>query len=198
MFLQLRCYFSLILAGVGFLHGNCLGSPDATNQFRLYTRPRFAQEGGAMTCHVLDTATARYSFTVPMNWAVKEDVTKREVVMMARSLTTSIRFKIAEETPVATSEERVARWRQSVLENHQDGKITEEFKCYASKIEGTAFDLERISPAKTTIYTRLAFIPVAGGRVEFNMTTTAGDPADARQSFGTFLTSFRVEPLSAK
>jgi hypothetical protein len=182
---------------MGLLSGSCLASLDGTNQFRLYTRPRVAQEGGTTTCHVLETATARYAFVVPHNWAVKEDATRREVVMMARNLTTSIRFKMVAESPEAPPESRVARWREAALESLPEGRITEEFKCYTSKIEGTAFDLERTA-ANARIFTRVAFIPQPDGRVEFNMTTTSGNPSDARLAFGNFLTSFRVEPLTAK
>jgi hypothetical protein len=155
-------------------------------------------ERSPVMSYVLQTSTARFSFLPPRNWAVKENATTREVVMMARNLITSIRFKIVEDAPEATAEGRMAQWRQSVLEKHPDSKITAEFRCYTSKVEGTALDLERIGPNDTKISTRLAYIPLSAGRVEFDLTTTGGNLADARLAFGNLLTSFRIEPPVAQ
>ncbi len=187
-----------MLLSIGLLHCCCLASPEATNEFRLVTRPLVMPERNPVTSYVLQTSTASFSFLPPRNWVVKENATTREVVMMARNLITSIRFKIVEATPEATKEAHVAQWKQTVQENHPDGKITAEFPCYTSKVEGTALDLERIAPNKTKVFTRLAFIPIPDGRVEFDLTTTSVDLADTRLAFGNFLTSFRVEPLAAK
>jgi len=188
----------LVLLSIGFLHGYCLAAPDATNEFRLYTRPLSIPERNPATSYVLQTSISCFSFLPPRNWAVKENTTTKEVVMMARNLITSIRFKIVEAVPETTKEARVAQWRQTVQENHPDGKITAEFPCYTSKVEGTALDLERTAPNQTKVFTRLAFIPVPEGRVEFDLTTTSADLAETRLAFGNFLTSFRVETLPAK
>ena len=188
----------LVLLSIGLLHGSCPASPDTTNGFRLYTKPLVIPERSPVTSYVLETPTARFSFLPPRNWAVKENPTTREVVIMARDLITSIRFKIVEATPEAAKEARVAQWRQAMLEKYPDGNITAEFTCYTSKIEGTALDLDRIAPNKTKIFTRLAFISLQDGRVEFDLTTTSGNLADMRLAFGNFLTSFRVEPPATK
>ena len=188
----------LVLLSIGLLQGSCLAAPEPPEEFRLYKRPLVISERGTVTSYVLQTSKARFSFLPPLNWAVKENAKTKEVVMMARNLITSIRFKIVEAEPEATKEAQVAQWRQAVMENHPDGKITAEFPCYTSKVEGTALDLERIAPNKTKVFTRLAFIPLPEGRVEFNLTTTAGNLADTRLAFGHFLTSFHVEPPASK
>ena len=188
----------LVFLSIGLLQGSCLASPDPPDEFRLYKRPLVISERGMVTSYVLQTSKARFSFLPPLNWAVKENPTTKEVVMMARNLITSIRFKIVEAEPEATKEARVAQWRQAVLDKHPDGKITAEFPCYTGKVEGTALDLERIAANKTKVFTRLAFIPLPGGRVEFDLTTTSGNLADTRLAFGNFLTSFRVESATAK
>jgi len=188
----------LVLLSISLLHDCCLAAPVATNEFRLYTRPLVIPERSPLNSYVLQTSTARFSFLPPMNWAVKENAAKKEVVMMARNLITSIRFKIVEAAPEATKEAQTAQWRQTVQDNHPDGKIIEEFPCYTGKVEGTALDLERIAANKTKVFTRLAFIPLPDGRVEFDLTTTGGDLAETRLAFGHFLTSFGVEPLASK
>jgi hypothetical protein len=188
----------LILAVASVVHGRPGMAAHPTNHFRLYTRPFTMQEGGTVTCHVLETASARFSFRVPLNWAVKENPAKQEVVMMARNLITSIRFKIVEAELGSTKEARIAQWRQSVEERHREARITAQFPCYTSRIEGTALDIERTAPNKAKVFSRLAFIPLPDGRVEFDLTTTSSDPMETRLAFGNFLTSFRVEPLSAQ
>ena len=188
----------LVLLSIGLLQGSCLAPPEPQDEFRLYTRPLVISERGTVTSYVLQTSKARFAFLPPSKWAVKENATTKEVVMMARNLITSIRFKIVEAEPETTKEARVAQWRQTVQENHPDGKITAEFPCYTSKVEGTALDLERIAPNNTKVFTRLAFIPLPDGRVEFDLTTTGGNLANTRLAFGNFLTSFRVEPPAAK
>jgi hypothetical protein len=183
------------LLSIGLLHGCCLAADVTTNQFRLHTRPVTIPERRPVIGYVLQTHNARYSFLPPRNWAVKENPATKEVVMMARNLITSIRFKIVEAEPETTKEARDAQWRQAVREKHPDAKIIAEFPCYTGRVEGTALDLERIAPNKTKVHTRLAFIPLPEGRVEFDLTTTGGDLADTRLAFGNLLTSFRVEPL---
>jgi hypothetical protein len=196
--LHRRNLASLFLAAVSVVHERPGMAAHPTNHFRLYTRPFTMQEGGTVTRHVLETASARFSFRVPLNWSVKEDPARQEVVMMARNLITSIRFKIVEAEPGSTKESRIADWRRSVEERHREARITAQFPCYTSRIEGTALDIERTAPNKAKVYSRLAFVPLPDGEVEFDLTTTSGDLAETRLAFGNFLTSFRVEPLSAQ
>jgi len=185
--------YGLVLLGLSLLYERCMAAPERTNEFRLYTRPLVIQERGTVTSYVLQTPITRFAFLPPLNWVVKENPTTQEVVMMARNLITSIRFKIVEATPEATMEARVAQWRQTVLEKYPDGRITAELPCYTSKIEGAALDLERTAPNNTKVFTRLAFIPLPDGRVEFDLTTTSGNLAETRLAFANFLTTFRVE-----
>ena len=188
----------LVLLSIGLLPASCLASPDPATEFQLYTRPLVISERGTVTSYVLQTSKGRFSFLPPPNWAVQETPKTKEVLMMARNLITSIRFKIVEGTAETTTEARAAQWRQSVLEKHPDGKITAESPCYSSKLEGVALDLERLAPNKAKVFTRLAFLPLPEGRIEFDLTTTAGNLTETRQAFGNFLTSFRVEPPAAK
>jgi hypothetical protein len=192
------CRPGLALLSVGLLCGCCLASAAPTNEFRLSMRPLMIPERGTVTSYVLQTSQGRFSFLPPLNWVVKEEAATKEVVMMARNLITSIRFKIVEDALEATMEARVARWRQTMSENYPDGKITAEFPCYTSKVAGVALDFDRVAPNKTKIFTRLAFIPLSGGRVEFELTTTSGELTDPRLAFGNFLTSFRIESGTEK
>ena len=190
---------ALVVLGICLIYAGGPVSLRATNEFQLFTRPLAISERGTVSSYVLQTSHGRFSFLPPPNWVVKEDATAKEVVMMAQTLTTSIRFKIVEAKPqVSTMPARVAQWRTEILENYPGAKITGEFPCYTSRIEGAAFDLERSAPNKKKIFTRLAFIPLPEGRVEGNLTSTGGKLEDAHIVFGNFLTSFRVEPTTTR
>jgi len=188
----------LVLLTVGLLHASGLAFAAPTNEFRLAMCPLVIPERGTVTGYLLQTSQGRFSFLPPLNWAVKEKAAAKEVVMMARNLISSIRLRIVQDTPAANREAQLARWREVVSENYSDGKVTAEFPCYTSKVTGVAFDLERVAANKAKIFTRLAFIPLSDGRVEFELTTTFNETADVRLAFGNLLTSFRIEAGTEK
>ena len=196
--LRICCHPGLVLLTLGLLQACRPASAAATNQFRLSLCPMVIPERGTVTGYVLLTSHGRFSFLPPLNWAVKEKASTKEVVMMARNLITSIRLRIVQDTLEADREVRMARWREAISENYPDGKITQEFPCYTSKVTGAAFDLERVAANKTKIFTRLAFIPLSDGRVEFELTTTSSELAETRLVLGNLLTSFRIEAGTEK
>ena len=117
--------------------------------------------------------------------------------MMAPTLATSIRFKIVEIKPDSLPGEGRARWRKEILEKYPGARITAEFPCYTSSLGGTAFDLARGGTNQGRISTRLAFIPLPGGRIEFNLTAPRGKLAEHDFAFANLLTSFHLEPEAA-
>jgi hypothetical protein len=185
----------------GLLHcfialGCGLVSLQAAGQFRLFTRPLDIPERGTVISYVLHTADAEFRFLPPVDWVVQENATTRTVVMMARNLTTSISFKIVETGSEARADTN--QWRNAISEKYPDAKILAEFPCYTGSGGGTAFDLERKAANKSRLLTRLAFVPIPGGTVEFNLTAPAGKLDELHLAFGNLLTSFRVEPARAK
>ena len=185
----LRCFIAL---GCG------LASLQAAGQFRLFTRPLNIPERGIVTSYVLHTAEGEFRFLPPVDWVVQESATTRTVVMMARNLTTSISFKIVEAGSEAGGAASTNRWRNAISEKYPDAKILAEFPCYTGSGGGTAFDLERKAANKSKVLTRLAFVPIPGGTVEFNLTAPAGKLDELHLAFGNLLTSFRVEPIRAR
>jgi len=185
----LRCFIAL---GCG------LASLQAAGQFRLFTRPLNIPERGIVTSYVLHTDEAEFRFLPPADWVVQENATTRTVVMMARNLTTSISFKIMEAGSEAGGRVGTNQWRNAISERYPGARILAEFPCYTGNGEGTAFDLERTAANKSKILTRLAFVPMHGGMIEFNLTTPVGKLDELHLVFGNLLTSFRVEPSRAK
>ena len=190
--LRTRAGHAVLLGGWG------LASVQGAEPFRLFTRPLVIPERGAVTSYVLETAPERYGFLPPADWVVQENATTREVVMMAPSLTTSIRFKIVPADPESPDDPGTETWRNAILEPYPGARVVGEFPCYTGSGAGTAFDLERTAAERLKISTRLAVIPLAEGRVEFNLTTPAGTLAEYHLAFGNLLTSFTVEPARAK
>ena len=165
----------------------------AAREFDLFTRPLMIPERGAVPSYVLQTPKHRFSFLAPPQWRVKENPATKEVVIMAPGLTTSICFKFIEAAPGSTPQETLEQWRKAILETYSGAKITAEFPCYTSNVEGTAFDLERSSPNQGKVSTRLALISLGQGRIEFNLTTPKGKLVDNYFAFANLLTSFHIE-----
>src|SRR5713101_4627815 len=165
---------SPVWVGLWLIQSFYLCSLEAAEEFRLWTRPLAIPERGTVPSYVLQTAQNRFSFLAPPQWKVKENATTKEVVMMAPSLTTSIRFKLTEASAGSKTGEDLTQWRKAILKNYPGAKITAEFPCYTSNVEGTAFDLEPSSPERVRISTRLAFFPLGQGRLEFNLTAPRG------------------------
>jgi hypothetical protein len=80
------------------------------------------------------------------------------------------------------------------LEAHPNAKILGEFDCFTSNAAGRALDLERLTAVKSKQLSRLAFVPLPGGRVEFRLTAPSEKFRQQRFAFGNLLTSFRAEP----
>ena len=196
--LSLTPRHALLFSAFWLVHAFCLSPLDAAAGFRLLTRPLVIPERGPVPSYVLQTGQQRFSFLAPPQWKVKENAPANEVVLMAPSLTTSISFKISDATPGSNPEEILDQWRKAILESYPGAKITAEFPCYTSNVAGTAFDLERSSPNKAKVSTRLALIPLQHGRIEFNLTTPKGKLVENYFAFANLLTSFHIEQEAAR
>jgi hypothetical protein len=88
--------------------------------------------------------------------------------------------------------------RQTIAMEFPGVKITAEFPCYTSGVSGLAFDSERTVNDQFHVIERIAFVPVLGGIVQFNLTAPR-DQFPAKQiEFSRFLNSFRSEKLASK
>jgi len=170
----------------------------AAETFRLYKRPLLIPERGTVQSYVLETPDCQFSFLPPPNWVVKENASREEVVMMARDFTTGIRFKILSSKTGTDGRFDVEDRRRQVFASYPGAKITGEFPCYASNARGIGFDLERTVGKRLKIATRLSYIPVPTGWLEFSLTTPSEKLEQHGFAFGNFLTSFRLESISAK
>jgi len=175
------------------LCGWSVASLQGAEPFWLFTRPLVIPERGVVTGYVLQTSQERYSFLPPADWVVQEKAATREVVMMAPSLTTSISFKIVPANAESPGGASLEEWRKAIRERYPGARVVAEFPCYTGSGAGTAFDLERRAAKRLKISTRLAVVPLSGGRVEFNLTTPAGKLDEFHFAFGNLLTSFMAE-----
>ena len=162
--------------------------------FKLHRQLVTIPERGPVTVHALETAHHRLSFWGPPGWIIKENPKSREVVMIAQDLVSCLSFKIMEGPPPGDTRPVAEQWRQAARETHPTAKILGEFDCYTSNAAGRAMDLERVTSVKSKQLTRLAFVPLPEGRVEFKLTAPSDKFRQHRFAFGNFLTSFRVEP----
>jgi len=162
--------------------------------FKLHRQSVTIPERGPVTVYVLETRRHRLSFWGPPGWVIKENPNSKEVVMMSRDLVTCLTLKIVDDPPGGDARPRVEQWRQAVLEAHPNAKILGEFDCYTSNAAGRALDLERVTSVKSKQLSRLAFVPLPEGRLEFKLTAPSEKFHQQRFAFGNLLTSFRAEP----
>jgi len=190
--LRTRVLGFCLLAGCG------VASLQGAEQFWLFTRPLVIPERGAVTSYVLQTSQERYCFLPPADWVVKENAATREVVMMAPTLTTSISFKILPANSDSSVGTDLEEWRKAILKQYPGARMVAESPCHTGTGAGTAFDLERTAANRLKISTRLAVVPMSGGRIEFNLTTPAGKLEEFHLAFGNLLTSFTVEAAATR
>ena len=166
----------------------------ATEGFKLVSLPLHIPERGEVTSYAIMTESHRFSFLPPPNWKVKSDSKGQEVTLTPPDLMASIQFKITRPGPDLGEESQSSLLRTQIQTRYPGAVIIREFNCYTGGSQGLAFDLERVVQKKSKIAMRLAFVPFAGGRVEFNLTASAQKFEDYHRAFGNLLTSFRIDP----
>jgi len=186
------------LLGVCWLALSLVRPLGAEAEFRLFTEVSEIPERGKVTNYVLLMHGRRFSFLPPPRWCVRPDAAGKRVHLLPQDLRAGISFEVVfqEDADIPPLNEQALR--QRVLDRYPEAKITNEFRCYTSGAEGTAFDIERLVEHQTPVSSRIAFVRFAGGTVEFELTTDTARFADYHLAFGRLLSSFRIEPAPAK
>ena len=176
----------------------CLGILQTKNapgaeEFRLVKRAVKIAERGEVIGYTLLVESNKFSFLPPLNWQVRGSPSEKQVVFLPRDLIASISLKVLP-TQVATNAGlHPDQVRQLALDRYPDAKVRGQFTCVVNGGPGEAIDLERVGGNETLVLTRLAYLPVPGGLVEFNLTAPSRKFADYQFTFGNLLTTFRSE-----
>lgn len=173
-------------------------SAQSGESFRLITEPRRISERGEVTSYVLILGGDRYSFLPPPDWKVQGNAAQNEVVMMSPDRVASIRFKIVSRDSDSLAASESEKFRAQIFQRYPNAKILAEFPCYTADAQGTAFDLEEALPNKSKVSHRLAFLPLSGKSLEFDLSVTTAKFGLFDFTFSNLLTSFHTRSRVSK
>jgi hypothetical protein len=164
---------------------------------QFFSRPLMIPERGPVTSYVLQKSDHRFAFLPPPEWRLNLESSADKLTMLPTNLTASISFTI-QVVPTNRPSSLDASWLRGQLARRFDNaEIIREFPCYTSDQKGLAFDLEIAATNGTKMAYRIAFVPYAGGLIEFDLAAPARQVADYHFAFANLLTSFRIESQPA-
>ena len=173
-----------------------LGRSTEAEGFKMYTRSVLIPERGEVVGYVVMTSSNRFSFLPPPGWNVTDDARESMVTMVPEDFGAKLSFKITDQKkPTSLKEMQTDAFRETITNRYPDAKIVREFLCYTGSAQGITFDVERLSDKRPPVMTRLAFVPLKGGQIEFNLTTESRRFDRYHRVFGNLMTSFRVEAI---
>jgi hypothetical protein len=185
-----RTLVILIFAKVtlaGFMLENSFARQETNEGFRVVRERYETPEGGEIWGAAVVAGTNKFSFVPPSNWLLESNMREKKVTFTRRDFSATMNLKIWETNFVPTV------WKEMALQQFPGAKLTGEFECFTANEKGMAFDLERSLPKRAKLTSRVAYVPYAGGLIEFQMTTTPDVFRRYHAVFGHLLNSFRVD-----
>jgi hypothetical protein len=161
--------------------------------FLLSTRTTEIPERGEVTTTVLRTSESDYSFLSPLGWRSEVDAARQMITWTSPDYTSVLRLQIRFQGSGRSNQLRPEELRQVVLQELPAARITEEFSCPSGSAPGLAFDAERRMASEVSVLSRMAFLPVPGGRAEVLLSTPRERFAQRQAEFTGFLNSFQVQ-----
>lgn len=189
---------SLLTRHLPLLFCALIASNLAAEPFSVGTRTDTIPERGEVTYNVVRTARNEFSFLPPSGWKAETDAKAGAITWTSSDYRSTIRLKIADDNGDQTPKLQTEELRQIVATELPDAKITEELPCYTSGASGMAFDSERVIENKFHVTIRIAFIPVSGGTIQFQLSSPKEMFAAKEREFSRFLNSFRAAKIAPK
>jgi hypothetical protein len=167
----------------------------AADRFQLRERTEVVPEAGTLKCSVLTCDPWELSFLCPAGWAVNLDAPTKKVTFRADDHSATITMQICPDKPALRGSNSSEELRRHVTEKFPGARIAEAFTCHTGNLNGQAFDLhEKVSDQVFACY-RVAWVPFAGGSMEFTLVSFATSAAQARKTFDSFISTFNVVPI---
>ena len=185
-----------VLCGAAVLwlgEGAGAASEGQPGPFLLSTRTTEIPERGAVTTTVLRTSESEFSFLSPVGWRSEVDAGRQMITWTSPDYTSVLRLQIRFQGSGQANRLRPEDLRQVVLQELPAARITEEFSCPSGSAPGLAFDAERRGAADGAVLSRMAFLPVPGGRAEVLLSTPREHFAQRQTELTGFLNSFQVQ-----
>jgi hypothetical protein len=141
--------------------------------------------------------TNRFAFSVPEGFRL--EVSNQDFVsLVSADYHSLLTFRIAAPFAAATVQPQTATWRQSVLQQHPDAKILQEFTLTAADRSGPAFDATWSSAGSLLRRQRVAFIPSRAGILEVSLICAPEAFDKARHDLNFLLLTFRASDAQGR
>jgi hypothetical protein len=144
---------------------------------------------------ILSLETNQISFLPPIQWRVTAQAPEQKIVMSPSDASSQLSFRIwpeyAGKTNVITRQDLVLL----VEQRFPGARIADEYPCHTPAGTGFTFELDLPAASGTAkLHTRIAFVQLPVGLVEFQFLCPAAAVRTARFDYNHFLTSFTLEP----
>jgi hypothetical protein len=166
------------------------GAAVAPPGFKVLTSPQPVRDRETVLRGVVLTETNRYSFVLPPGTRLQSDVDTKKITVVAADSGCALTMQVvnAPSTNAALPELEVLRGQ--VPGRFTDGKIVNETSMNPGSDSGPAFDVAW-HLALDSMTTRVGFVPVPGGWLEFNFTAKSGKFQAQLARLNQFMLSFR-------
>lgn len=172
--------------------------PAATNSvpdFQLTTTRHELEGIGHYFRAVARAGTNQFAFIVPKGYFLRVDEAGRQLRAVERDDKCAITVRLIE-TPTNTVDKATASlkpeaFRELLLQRHPTAKIIEELSLTAGGQAGPGFDFVWRNATGFSLQSRIAFIPVPAGLVEFHLITSAADKEEFTYALNSLMLTFR-------
>ena len=185
--------------GCGFaaLCALCLLAPvslvfaaSAADSFRCEATVLREPEMGEVPAYRLTLGTKEYVFLPPRDWGMAVAAPQYMVTLRPSNRDATITIHWLTGGGLGGVSQARPDAREDLFKQFSNVTIKEEFPCYTGASQGKGFVLEWFAVAGHPMASRVAWVPCAGGRLEFVLTSQAGSLAAYQSAFGSLLTSF--------
>ena len=152
----------------------------------------------AITRTILITSSNQFSGVLPSGFRTQLNETDKKLTLLSQDHAGSISWKIVESPDGQPLEIPIEELRAQALARQAGARIVSQSTVATCGKSGPIFELEWWTVSKTKMTMRVAFIPFAGGQLEFQALAPASRIRDFDGPLNQLLISIRTSPVGAK
>lgn len=192
---------SVVVGGLAVLWGLIVGAEvlgaaasgaasEPADEFRVFSQTVTQVEGGAVTVHHWNVGTNRFAFRLPGGWSVRPDAVRRRLELQDAGVTMGVSICLVPRDPKGATKPGAEVWRERVRQLLPTTQVVQESACVTGLGKAAVFDAEEKVSAGVRASSRVVFVPVSEGVLEFQLRTTSALFAEAQKSLGRILGGF--------
>jgi hypothetical protein len=164
----------------------------AQARFQVFKSTTNVFESGTITNYLIRTDASQAAFAQPTGTSVEIDGPTSTIKIVPGNKKNSIVLQFTTNSPALLSATPLPELRQEIEKRFTGARISPGPVCYIGNGSGPSFDIERDTFFKTSLTTRLAFVPLPKETVEVTMTAATTNFTSQRYVFASFLSSLHV------